>query len=89
MQSADPQEAAWAAGRAYDSLDFFVSTRDNISPSDPGAEIVILSDPMIQAEFERQARDLADLSSAGDPLSQDLLDYLRWRNLAQQAIPAE
>lgn len=88
LQSLDPQDAAWAARRVYEALDYFVTTRDSISPSDPGMEIVILSDPAIQAEFERQARDKGDLISAGDFLTQQLLDNLRQRSTKQQAIPA-
>lgn len=88
MQSGDAQEAAWAAQCIYESLDYYVNSVNEISPNEPAAEIVILENPAIQAELERQTRDLADLSSAGDLLSQDLLDNLRKRSTTQQAIPA-
>ncbi|MEX0677019.1 MAG: DUF416 family protein [Pirellulales bacterium] len=86
LQSADAQEAAWAARRVYEALDYFVTSRDNISPSEPGAEMRVLGDSVIQAELERQARDIADLSSAGDSLLRELLDNLRQRSAAEQAI---
>ncbi len=86
LQSADVQDAAWAARRVYEALDYFVNIRDDISPNEPGAEMRVLSDSVVQAELERQARDIADLNAAGDFLSRELLDRLRQRSVAQQAI---
>ena len=86
LQSGNAQEAVWAAQCLYDALDTFLTNRDDISPSEPGAEARILGDPVTQAELERQARDLADLRSAGDSLSRGLLDHLRQRSVAEQAI---
>lgn len=86
LQSGDAQDATWAARHVYDALDQLVTSRDKISPSEPGAEARILCDIAIQAELERQARDIADLSAAGDFLSPELLDSLRRRSAAEQAI---
>ena len=86
LRSPDAQEAAWAARRVYEALDYFVTTRDNISPDEPGGDVRVLGDSVIQAELERQARDITDLSRAGDSLPQELLDNLRQRSLVEQAI---
>jgi uncharacterized protein YjaG (DUF416 family) len=86
LQSGDAQESAWAARCTYEALDYFVTNRDDVSPSEPGVELRVLNDPVIQAELEKQTRDIADLSSAGDFLSPELLDRLRQRSAAQQAI---
>jgi uncharacterized protein YjaG (DUF416 family) len=86
LQSGDPQEAAWAARRVYEALDYFVTNRDNVTPGDSGAETRVLSDSMIQAELERQARDIDDLSHLGDTLSEEFLDDLRQRSAREQAI---
>jgi len=86
MQSSDPQEAAWAARRVYETLDQCVLYRDEISPYEPGGEARVLADPMIQAELARQARDLADLKSAGDRVSPSFLEHLRQRSTSEQAL---
>ena len=86
LRSADAQEAVWAARRVYEALDYFVTTRDNISPDEPGGEQRVIGDSGIQAELQRQARDISDLMVAGDSLSQELLDNLRRRSVANQAI---
>jgi uncharacterized protein YjaG (DUF416 family) len=86
LQSGDAQEAVWAAQRLFDALDTFLTNRDDIAPSEPESELRILRDPVTQAELERQARDIADLRSAGDSLSQELLDRLRQRSVAEQAL---
>ena len=55
------KEAAWAARRAYEALDDYVITRENLDISSPGAELQILNHPLVQAELARQARDLDEL----------------------------
>jgi uncharacterized protein YjaG (DUF416 family) len=86
LQSGDAQEATWAAGRVYEALDHFVTSRDDISPSEPGGEARILGDSVIQTELERQARDIAELRSVGDSQSRTLFDNLRQRSVVEQAI---
>lgn len=71
------QEAAWAARRAYDSVDHFAQTDAGIDTNAPGAEFLILSNPVVQAELGRQRRDLVDLASAES--DGDVLARLRTR----------
>jgi hypothetical protein len=86
LQSGDAQDAAWAARRVYEALDYFVTSRDNVTPGDSGAEMRALSDSIIQAELERQAHDIIDLSRLGDTLSEEFLADLRQRSAQEQAI---
>ena len=60
----ESQEAAYAARVAYEALDYFVSNRDNIDRNIPGEEQRVLSAPLVQAEIERQRRDLDELLGA-------------------------
>jgi len=60
-QNGKSQDAAWAARHAWAALDDFVITQEDIDPSSPGAEEQIISNPLIQAEFMRQQRDLREL----------------------------
>ncbi len=86
LKTGDAQDAVWAARRVYEALDSFVTNRDNVAPSEPGAETRILGDPMIQAELKRQARDLDDLGRLGDTLSARFLDDLRQRSAREPAM---
>ncbi len=86
LLSSDPQDAAWAARRVYEALDQFVISRDDITLGDPGAEDHIVGDPIVQAELERQRRDISDLMSTGEPLPPELLESFRVRSSAEQAI---
>jgi uncharacterized protein YjaG (DUF416 family) len=63
-QNGNPQDAAWAARRAWEALDDFVLTQEDIDPNIPGAQERITSNPLIQAEFMRQQRDLIELVAA-------------------------
>ena len=56
-----PKEAVWAAGRAYQALDDYVVTNENIDTGAPGAETEVLNHPLVQAELARQSRDLDEL----------------------------
>jgi uncharacterized protein YjaG (DUF416 family) len=85
LLSGEAQDAAWAARRVYEALDQFVIARDDITPGAAGTEHRILQDPLIQAELQRQKRDLTDLQSVDNP-SSDLLEMLRVRSSAEQAI---
>lgn len=51
----------WAASRAYEALDDYVITNENIDSAAPGAESEILSHRLVQAELARQSRDLDEL----------------------------
>lgn len=61
--TANPQEAAWAARRVYESLDRYVQSITELASGDPDDELAILSHPAMQAELARQQRDLADLAA--------------------------
>jgi len=63
-QNGNSQEAAWAARGAWEALDDFVTMQEDIDPSSPDDEEWILSNPLIQAEFMRQQRDLGELVAA-------------------------
>jgi uncharacterized protein YjaG (DUF416 family) len=63
-QSGEPQEAAWAARRAYEALDHFVIIREKTDLKKPGGELRALSHPLVQAELLRQQRDLNELHKA-------------------------
>ena len=86
MQSGDAQEAAWAARRVYEALDQCVLYRGDIQVYEPGGEARIIEDPLIQVELSRQARDLAELKSAGDHLTAVFLDSMRQRSMKEQAL---
>jgi len=64
LLTSDPQEAAWAAAAAYDSVDQATIWFLGIRPDSGGAEVTILSHPIVQREFVRQA-DAVQLLSAG------------------------
>jgi uncharacterized protein YjaG (DUF416 family) len=55
------KDAVWAARRAYETLDDYVITHENIDTSAPGAELEVLNHPLVQAELARQSRDLDEL----------------------------
>lgn len=82
-QNGASQEAAWAARRAYDALDNFVMTQEDIDPSTPGAEERIISNPLIQAEFMRQQRDLRELAAVDRQDEATLVQKIRQRAKAE------
>jgi uncharacterized protein YjaG (DUF416 family) len=55
------KEAVWAARRAYEALDDYVITREDLDIAAPGAELKVLNHPLVQAELARQNRDLDEL----------------------------
>lgn len=60
----EAQDAAWAARVAYEALDSFVINKEGIDTNKPNEELRVVSHPLVQAEFERQERDLRDLLAA-------------------------
>jgi hypothetical protein len=74
LQNGCPQDAAWCARRAYESLDHFVITNAEINLREPDSERVVLSHPLVQAELKRQKPDMRDLFSAG---AQDMIHVAR------------
>src|SRR5215469_13531042 len=57
-------DAAGSAERAFSALDEYIIRRFHIDDSAPGAESLIDSFPIMQAELSRQQADLADLHAA-------------------------
>ena len=55
------QDAVWAARRAYNALDDYIITQENIDTHIAGGEERILNHPLMQTELFRQARDLEEL----------------------------
>lgn len=78
-QNGKSQDAAWAARRAYDALDDFITTQEDIDPSTAGAEERIISNPLIQAEFMRQQRDLRELATVERKDVSTLVQKIRQR----------
>lgn len=62
----EAQEAAWAARRAYESLDQYVIRQLGIDVNEPRAEDRIVGHPLIQKELEREERDLEELATGPD-----------------------
>lgn len=60
-QSGESQEAAWAARRAYEAVDYYVINRVGIDVNQPVGEEQVLSHDIVQAELARQYRDVEDL----------------------------
>lgn len=77
LETSEPQEAAWAARRAYEAADRFVIDRLDVR-LDVGGEARVLAHPIVQAEISRQLRDLRELL-ATQPASTELLVRLRDR----------
>jgi len=63
-RSGDGKEAAWAARRAYETVDQYVVDREGVNLNAVGAEELLIEHPLVQAELERQHRDLDDLGAA-------------------------
>ena len=61
-QDGDAHNAAWAAQRAYETLDHHAASLLGKKAFGPDAETKILSHPLVQAELARQNRDLVDLT---------------------------
>jgi uncharacterized protein YjaG (DUF416 family) len=82
-QTGASQEAAWAARRAWDALDDFVTSQEANDPSTDVPEEQIISNPLIQAEFMRQQRDLRELVAAGRQDQSTLVQKIRQRAKAE------
>jgi uncharacterized protein YjaG (DUF416 family) len=73
-----PEEAAWAARRAYETADGLVSQGPNITLGG-GNEAAISENPLIQSELKQQKADFAVAESA--ELSQQVMQVLLARCL--------
>jgi uncharacterized protein YjaG (DUF416 family) len=76
-----PQDAAWVARRAYDAVDYFLTSQIDSMIVTRDQQEAILSHPLVQAEFQRQQADLKDLelASAEKSLPASVLSQLRDR----------
>jgi uncharacterized protein YjaG (DUF416 family) len=61
LQGGDPQEAAWSAQHVYDALDSYIQCRDGRGDTQALDPKRVLADPLVQAELNRQRRDLDEL----------------------------
>jgi uncharacterized protein YjaG (DUF416 family) len=69
------QEAAWAGRRAYEALDHFIIAQEDIDTNEEGAELRVLSHPLVQAELSRQRRDVSELMNKDNLV--EVVDRLR------------
>jgi len=58
------ESAVWAGVQSYEAVDYLAHTLEGIDFNAPQAEAMILSKDFVQAEIERQLRDLAELQTA-------------------------
>jgi len=84
-QNGTSRESAWAARRAYEALDHFVASREDIDPNIVGAEERVLSNPLVQDELMRQQRDLRELFTEAQQDIATLAQKLRQRAKAESA----
>jgi hypothetical protein len=80
LDTGEPQEAAWAARRAYEAADHHVMHRLGVD-----GETQVLAHPIVQAEFSRQRRDLDEILGARRE-SAGL--FVRLRDRAKAEAPA-
>lgn len=62
LRDGDPQNAVWAARRAYDTADRAVLSTLNVGEVGDSEEVYILQHPIVQTELQRQSRDLDAVS---------------------------
>lgn len=61
--SGDAQDAAWAARRVYDAVDYYVLHASGNNFKLPDDEVRVIDHPLVQAELRRQERDMSELLS--------------------------
>jgi uncharacterized protein YjaG (DUF416 family) len=82
----EPQEGAWAARRAYETVERYVVATTGLSLDDPEDELTVLSHPLVQAELARQQRDLEDLTAlSAEASTHSALRHLRDRSQQEAA----
>lgn len=80
--SDDPSEPAWAAQRAYDTVDRFVMMQERSAGAEWG-ETRIRSHPVVQQELQRQANDIEKLETLGNAREQGEAKLMELRKLAR------
>jgi len=63
-----PKNAAFAARRVYEAADRYASIHINDSEYSDSAELIILSNPVVQCELQRQGRDFGAVAGAIDAM---------------------
>lgn len=61
QQAGDAENAAWSAVQGYEAVDYLAHTLGKIDFNAPKAEAKILQTEYVQAELQRQLRDLTEL----------------------------
>ena len=61
QREGDAENAAWAAVQGYEAVDYIAHTLGKIDFKGPEAEAAILKTGFVQAEIERQLRDVTEL----------------------------
>lgn len=84
-QGGEAQDAAWAARRVYEALDNFIIGNESIDTNDLGAEQLVLSHPLMQAELDRQRRDVNELLGGGND-ELDLIARIRDRAKVEATV---
>lgn len=79
LDGGEPQEAAWAARRAYEAADHYVMHRLGVE-----GESQVLAHPIVQSEFSRQRRDLEEILGTRP----DAGLFVRLRDRARAEAPA-
>ena len=72
-RNGDPQDAAWAARRAYETADREVISTLNVGEVGDSEEAYVLQHPVVQVELQRQARDLDAVSGIDGGQSAELI----------------
>jgi uncharacterized protein YjaG (DUF416 family) len=77
----DPQRAAWAARRAYEAVNYFLTSQIDSTSVTREQQQSIRSHPLVQAELRRQQADLEELqlASAEKSLWASVISKLRDR----------
>jgi len=83
----DPQEAAWAARRAYEATDHYATNLLDVNFNQRGAEEAVLGHPLVQNELNRQHRDVNELVSASSAKRErELISALRNRAVQEAKL---
>lgn len=73
IREGDPQNAVWAARRAYETADRVVLSTLNVGEVGDSQEAYILQHPLVQTELERQLRDLDLISEVDGDATAELI----------------
>jgi hypothetical protein len=83
IQDGDLERAVWAARKPIEILDLYLTRRLDFDPNRSGDETMVRSHPLMQAEFARQRRDVAEVARVRWNLSEEILEPLQQRARAE------